>query len=529
MISIRHWQNEKSEFTKQGIELPKFDVTSIRETGKKQPIWIHFGGGNLFRAYHAAIAQNMLDNGDLDRGVVVVETFSPFTIDKIYAPYNNDILQVVMSADGTLKERLLSSVATALFASPKRPKDLDMVKQYFENKVLQLCTFTITEKGYTIHNLESESDAGPNGAKSTIGIVAALLYARYKACAAPIAMVSTDNFSKNGERFRSAVLSIVKNWLIRDLVDRGFFDYISDEKRVSFPWTMIDRITPNPSQETAKFLVEQGFNDLPLIDAGHGATFAGFSNTEKAHYLVVEDNFPNGRPPFELSNVIMCDRETAALADTMKVTACLNPLHTCLAIFGCLLGYKRIWQEMRNNDLVKLIRHIGFDEDLPVVQDPKVIDPSAFMDELLNSRLPNKNLPDAPQRIACDTSQKMSIRYGYTIKSYVNRGMDVSKLVYIPLVIAAWLRYLLGVDDSGDNFDLSPDPLIDDLRKQLKGLSLGESDLEVIHSAVKPILCDSSIFAVDLYKVGLGEKIECYLKEFLAGKGAVSATIKKYI
>lgn len=529
MLSIKRWQDERSEFEERGIGLPRFDVPAARKAGREQPSWIHFGGGNLYRAFHAAVAQDVMDAGGLTRGVVVVETFSPFTIDEVYAPYHDDILQVVMGADGSLRERVLSSTAAAFFANPRRPEDYSQVKRYFESQDLQFCTFTITEKGYSIRDLGGEAAAGPDDATSTMGIVTALLHVRYLAGAAPIAMVSTDNFSRNGERFRDAVLSIANAWLGAGKVDHGFVDYVSDETRVSFPWTMIDRITPNPSPETEAFLVEQGFDDLPLIDAGHGATFAGFSNTEEAHYLVVEDSFPNGRPELERGGVMMCDRGTAERADTMKVTACLNPLHTCLAVYGCLMGYTRIWQEMENEDLVKLVRHIGYDEDLPVVTDPGIISPKAFIDELLSSRLPNKSLPDAPQRIACDTSQKMPVRYGRTIKSYVDAGGDASKLTFIPLAIAGWLRYLVGVDDDGKAFDLSPDPLLGVLRDRVGGLSLGDSGAEAIHVAVEPILSDVSIFAVNLYGVGLGEKVESYLGELLAGRGAVAATIKKYV
>lgn len=105
---------------------------------------------------------------------------------------------------------------------------------------------------------------------------------------------------------------------------------------------MIDRITPNPSEEVAKALANEDFVDIEILKTPGGTEFSSFANTEETKYLVIEDNFPNGRPPLEDAGVILCDRQTAELADTMKVTACLNPIHTCMAIFGCLLGYTRI-------------------------------------------------------------------------------------------------------------------------------------------------------------------------------------------
>ena len=185
---------------------------------------------------------------------------------------------------------------------------------------------------------------------------------------------------------------------------------------------------------------------------------------------------------------------------------------------------------MEDAALVELIRHLGYDEDLPVVENPGVIDPQEFIDELLNHRLPNRALPDAPQRIACDTSQKVPVRYGHTLAAYAaDPTKDPAKLTYIPLVIAGWLRYLIGVDDEGNAFTPSPDPLLSELQAHLKGIALGCHDAEAIHAAVEPILSDERIFTVNLYELGLGEKVEGMFAQQLIGPGAVRSTIKAYI
>lgn len=120
----------------------------------------------------------------------------------------------------------------------------------------------------------------------------------------------------------------------------------------------------------------------------------------------------------------------------MKVCTCLNPLHTSLAIFGCLLGYTSIAEEMKDETLRTLVNKIGYDEGMPVVADPKIIEPKQFANEVITVRLPNPFIPDTPQRIACDTSQKLSIRFGETIKLYVERDdLDVGSLRYIPLTL----------------------------------------------------------------------------------------------
>lgn len=535
MVSLKHWQDGAQQLAAMGVRLPQADTEAVRAAGLKQPRWIHFGGGNLYRAFHAQVAQDVIDAGGMDCGVVVVETFQPFTVDQVYRPYNCDILQVIMDEDGTLGERILSCTAGALFGNPGRPKEYQQLERYFESPELQMATFTITEKGYALRDAAGEFFAcvakeiadGPQGAASTMGIVAALLLARYNAGAAPIALVSTDNFSQNGRRFRDAVLTVANGWLEAGHVEQGYVDYLADQARVSFPWSMIDRITPNPAPATEEALKAQGWEDLPLIPTGAGVSFAGFANTERTCYLVVEDSFPNGRPALEAGGVILTDRETVDRADTMKVTACLNPLHTALAVYGCLLGYTKIADQMTNPHLRRLVERLGYDEGMPVVVNPGVIDPKDFIDTLIAHRLPNPALPDAPQRIAQDTSQKMPIRYGHTINAYAAAGLDASKLECIPLVIAGWLRYLLAVDDDGKPFTPSPDPMLQQLQDQLAkgGIALGVTDAATVHDAVAPILSNTEIFDCDLYQVGLGEKVEQDFRELNAGPGAVARVL----
>lgn len=207
---------------------------------------------------------------------------------------------------------------------------------------------------------------------------------------------------------------------------------------------------------------------------------------------------------------------------------CLNPLHTALAVFGCLLGYNIICDEMKDPDLRKLVEIIGYKEGLPVVTDPGIIDPKEFIDTVLNVRFPNVFIPDTPQRIATDTSQKLAIRFGETIKSYISsKDLSVSDIKLIPLVFAGWCRYLLAVDDNGDAFELSHDPMLNDVQKHLKGIKLGDQD--GFSEKLKPILSNSAIFGVDLYEAGLGELVEKYFSEMIAGKGAVRETLKKYV
>ncbi|WP_077302593.1 mannitol dehydrogenase family protein [Virgibacillus pantothenticus] len=538
MISLKKWQESKEELATRNVKLPTYDVVAVKNVGKEEPVWIHFGGGNLYRGFHAEIAQRLIEEGKLKSGVIVCETLDKNIIDDIYAPFNQDLLQVIMHENGSLEKKINAATADSYFCNPDRQEDFKKVQKYFMSPTLQFATFTITEKGYVLNNpdgsltgmVKEDLRNGPDSPRHTMSIVTSLLYKRFEAGALPIAMVSTDNFSQNGERFKTSILTIAEGWKKNNLVHQGFVDYLRDDTRISFPWSMIDRITPNPSESVKKGLEAVGFCDMDIVHTPKQTTIAPFANTEVVHYLVLEDNFPNGRPDLSAGGVVLTDRETVDKADTMKVTACLNPLHTALAIFGCLLGYTSIADEMKNKDLVNLIKQIGYREGLPVVSNPKIIHPTKFIDEVINKRLPNPFIPDTPQRIACDTSQKVAIRFGKTIKAYQTlQGKNVNELTFIPLTIAGWLRYLIGIDDQGKKFIPSQDPLLEKLQQELSQVYLGISDMHLIHKSVTPILSNDEIFGVNLYEVGLGEKIERFYLEMLSDKGAVQRTLHYYL
>jgi fructuronate reductase len=200
---------------------------------------------------------------------------------------------------------------------------------------------------------------------------------------------------------------------------------------------------------------------------------------------------------------------------------------TTLAVFGCTMGYTLMADEMKNPYLNKLVRKIGYDEGLPVVTDPKVICPKDFIDEAVNVRLTNIYMPDTPQRVATDTSQKVA-RFGETIKLYLkSETLDPLDLVYIPLAIAGWCRYLMAVDDAGNSFSLSTDPLMEELQKNISYLKLGDSDS--VGENLHPILSNTEIFGLDLYEAGLGKRIEAMVGELIAGPGAVANTLERYL
>lgn len=516
--------------------LPKFNRAAMIEATTAAPTWVHFGAGNIFRAFPAALQQKLLNEGIEKKGIIVVEGYDYEIIDRSYTPYDNLSLLVTLKVNGMIEKTVIGSISEALHADSNNHADFERLKEIFRAPSLQMVSFTITEKGYSLvrgngeflPEVAADFQNGPAVPQSYIGKLAALCYERYTHGALPLALVSMDNCSHNGSKLYDAVHHFAVTWTKNNLIDKGFLAYIENPSKVSFPWSMIDKITPRPDDGVRKMLEEAGFEDTQGKVTAKNTYVAPFVNAEEAQYLVIEDAFPAGRPQLEKAGVIFTTRETVDKVEKMKVCTCLNPLHTALAIFGCLLGYTKISDEMKDPDLVKLVETIGYQEGLPVVVDPGIISPRAFIDEVLKVRLPNPFMPDTPQRIATDTSQKLPIRFGETIKAYLaNDQLNVSDLHLIPLVLAGWVRYLLGIDDAGDAFTVSPDPMLATLAPLLDGLKLGQKG--PFHAVLEPILSNDKIFAVNLYEAGLGEMVENYFAELMAGPGAVRATLHRHL
>ena len=515
--------NLSAEWAEKGYELPKFDIEAVKAKTHAEPTWVHFGAGNIFRAFPAAILNDALNTGKYDRGVIVAESFDYEIIDKAYRPYDNMSLLVCLKSTGEIEKKVIASVTESLKADYSFGADWARLVEIFQNPSLQMISFTITEKGYGVAPADLERGLTPVLA---MGKVTALLYERFKAGKLPLTVQSMDNCSHNGDKVKNAVHAYAAKWVEQGLVPAEFLAYVQDESKITFPWSMIDKITPRPSEAIEKQLEALGVEGMTPIITGRRTYIAPFVNAEVPQYLVVEDRFPNGRPPLEQAGVYMTDRDTVNRTERMKVTTCLNPLHTALAVYGCLLGYESIAAEMGDKELVELVKRIGYTEGLPVVTDPGILSPRAFIDEVVTQRLPNPFIPDTPQRIATDTSQKIPVRFGETLKSYIaSPTLDPASLTAIPLALAGWLRYLLGVDDEGRDMAVSPDPMLEQLQQALTGVKLGQP--QSVHGAIRPILENKVLFGVNLYEAGLAEKVERMLSEMLTGPGAVRATLKR--
>ena len=535
-LTLKSLHDDRDAFLAAGYHLPEFDYDTVHKNTVEHPHWIHFGAGNIFRAFQANVAQNLLNSGVLDTGLIAAEGYDYEIIEKSYRPHDNLSILATLKADNTVEKTIVGSIMESLILDSKNEAEYARLREIFKNPSLQMASFTITEKGYATANAKGEFfpavaadfEKGPEAPESYLGKVVSLLYTRYTHGALPIAMVSMDNCSHNGDKLYAAVNAFAKAWTDNGLVEAGFLGYVNDQTKVTFPWSMIDKITPRPDAKVEAMLAEDHIGGLDAGVTSKNTYIAPFVNAEECEYLVIEDAFPNGKPALNKGGIIFTDRATVDKVEKMKVCTCLNPLHTALAIYGCLLGYTLISEEMKNPLLKNMVEVIGYKEGLPVVVNPGILDPKKFIDEVVNVRIPNPFLPDSPQRIATDTSQKLSIRFGETIKAYeASPDLHTEDLKLIPLVYAGWLRYLMGIDDEGREFTPSSDPLLEEARQYVADYELSSAPKDL--SKLDALLANEKIFGVNLHAIGMDTLVKQYFAELSSGMGAVAAALKKYV
>ena len=172
---------DREKWMDAGIELPSQNIEIIRENTKSTPQWIHFGAGNIFRGYIAGIADTLMGEGELDTGIIAVETFDGEIIDKIYDPYDMLTLSVGLKSDGDSIKKVTAGIGDAIKVDAE---GFAKLRSYATQDSLQMISFTITEKGYACTDIsgnvlgyiENDIKEGPEKAASAMGIVVLILH-----------------------------------------------------------------------------------------------------------------------------------------------------------------------------------------------------------------------------------------------------------------------------------------------------------------------------------------------------------------
>ena len=294
LLDIENNDTNLQAWIEKGYILPKYNREIVKKNTLKNPEWIHFGAGNIFRAFLSSALQEILNENEYDKGVIVCEGFDYEIIDKAYKPYDNLSLLVLLKSDGNIDKRVVGSVVDSINVR-NEDESIKKLQKIFQNPSLQIVSFTITEKGYSLLDsngefldiVKADFENGPDGSKHTMCIITSLLYKRFITNKSPIALVSMDNCSHNGDKLKSAVINIAEVWCKTGFVSEEFINYINDKSKVSFPWSMIDKITPRPDNNVKNILEEDGFEDTNLIITSKNTYISPFVTAEETEYLVI--------------------------------------------------------------------------------------------------------------------------------------------------------------------------------------------------------------------------------------------------
>ena len=105
---------DKESWESSGFILPRFDRSTVQERTLNSPQWVHFGAGNIFRAFIADINQQLLNDELMDTGIIVADGYDEEIIDVAYAPYDNLCVNVVLKSDGNIDKEVLAGVIESL-------------------------------------------------------------------------------------------------------------------------------------------------------------------------------------------------------------------------------------------------------------------------------------------------------------------------------------------------------------------------------------------------------------------------------
>ena len=125
---------DRASWEAKGYRLPEFDREAVKAATKENPYWIHFGPGNLFRAFQANVLQNLLNKGELDRGLVVAEGFDYEIVEKMNRPHDDLHIAVTLKADGSIEKTVVGSVVESCILDSNNETEFARLKEIFEKR-----------------------------------------------------------------------------------------------------------------------------------------------------------------------------------------------------------------------------------------------------------------------------------------------------------------------------------------------------------------------------------------------------------
>lgn len=515
----RNKLKDYATWEKLSVALPLYSVTEMIEQTKKEPICLHFGGGDQFRANVASVYQRCLNNHSIGSGVIVVDTAS--TIESMYTPFDNLSISVIVSEENKYSCEVIGSVAETVTY-----EDYARLSELVTMDSLQVFSLTLGREAYLLKDsmggylptVLADLEVEPEKAKGRLCQVIALLYQRYLAGQKPLAVLSLDELPWNVASFQHMVLELVRVWKEKGLVEEGFLAYLDVSRQVSFPFTMVDKLVPEPMEQVELALSELGIDAVDLRYSGQ-REMAMFFNCQREQYYFYEKRFPNGNPPFGEAGVRLVNRGEVRSAKSAMYCCAMSPVLLAVGIFVELLELPTMYHGLRHRDVLTFLQELSYEECLPSLKESKVLDLEAYVDEVLQLRLPHPIMEEASTLYTENISQKIPYYLGEALQ---NRS-SAEDFVAVPLLIAAWFRYTMGFSDLGQPYQCGNDPLLLEIQTAMKTVSFGNPNS--YEGQLRPFLENKKLFSVNLVELGLAERIEEDFMSMIGEAGAVEKTL----
>ena len=393
---------------------------------------VHLGVGAFHRAHQAVYLDDRLNAGERGWGVIGASLRSPDTRDAL-ASQHGLYAVMVRSGEGT-RTRVVGALRGLLVA----PEDPERLVAAMADPRVRIVSLTVTEKGYchdptTGALREDHPDirrdlATPLSPVSAPGFLVEALRRRREAGVAPFTVLTCDNLPANGETVHRVIGRLAA------LRDPDLGRWVAGE--VACPSTMVDRIVPATTDADRAAAAEA----MGLEDAWPIAT-------EPFTQWVIEDRFPGGRPRLEEAGAQLVS--DVAPYELMKLRL-LNGSHSTLAYLGYLAGHETVADAMGDAGLARLVAGLMDEEVSPTLAVPPGADLAGYKSSL-QERFRNPALRHRTWQIAMDGSQKLPQRLLGTVRDRLNAGAPIPRLA---LGVAAWMRYVTGLDEAGRPIDV---------------------------------------------------------------------------
>jgi fructuronate reductase len=469
------------------VARPRYDRAAVT------PGIVHLGLGAFHRAHQAVMTEAVLQDGAREWGIVAASLRSPDTRDAL-AP--QDGLYAVATRQDEAESLQVIGALRGLHVAPENPGALLAAMTAPATRIV---TLTVTEKGYCHDPATGALDeahpdirhdlATPQAPRSAPGFLVEALRRRRVSGTPPFTVLCCDNLPANGATVRRIATRLAA------LREPGLGAWM--EADVAFPSTMVDRIVPSTTPE-----------DRARVAAALGVEDAWPVVCEAFSQWVVEDRFPQGRPAWEIAGATFA--ADVAPFEHMKLRL-LNGAHSALAYLGYLAGHETV-AEASNDPVLAGFLHAFWAEVAPQVPAPPGVVLAEYTAALL-ARFRNSALRHRTWQIAMDGSQKLPQRLLGTVREALAEGRPIPCLA---LSIAAWMRYVTGVDERGAPIDVR-DPLLAALQA---AAAPGLSDPAALAGRLLGI---PAIFGEDLPRhPGFRSAVQAALAE-LAARGARAA------